>query len=307
MKPIDSADAFPVMLREAALVWFEELDDETKQDWPAIQERFLTRFCHPTHVQWADSSDVWHCEQQPNQSVDNYLNLMQKKITRVNNLPIVSQVHAVLSGLRPEIRMHFVQHTCDTIEDIRRWGLVAERSIPPPATSNNDVMTALKEVQEKLKILTTQTVAAIAPPSLERSQQQQQYQQVQQQQAAMYRQQPYRNQRPRQFNNSGPRGQNSFAPRNYGMQPPQVPPFQYAGPAGPQQQPMYQQPPTSMYQPTPTPQAPPQNYGVNNAACQACGSIHRFNFCPAVGRQCLRCQGFDHFAKVCTFVAYPRV
>ena len=168
MANIDCARIFPLFLRDAAAVWFETVPASTRLDWELLQRTFLERFRHPDCIQWVDTSDVFAYKQAADQSVDDFLTIMQKKINRVQDLPVKTQIHAIISGLRPEIRQHVIQHTCDSIQEVRRWATISESGLPAGSSgANTDLVQAIKAMQDQMKDLALQksvqqhTIAAI--------------------------------------------------------------------------------------------------------------------------------------------------
>ena len=296
--PLEAAKMFPVLLRETAIVWFQTLDAATRNNWTALQAAFVARFQHPQHIQWQDTTDVFSYKQSAQETVDEYIAVMLKKISRVTDLSIRNQIHAVISGLRPELRQHVIQHTCDSIEEVRRWATIAETATPV-TTANVDVVNALKTMQERIDLLTQHhVVAALKPPQQQQLQPPTQYVQQQpqlQQNYGQQGQQRYRN-NPRTYSNSN-RQPNTYQPQQ------QQQPFQNLHA---QQQFMQQQFAPQQSHASPhvagTTTINTQNNTTQNT-CNFCGLVHRFaNFCPATGKQCTRCFGYNHFGRMCTAV-----
>ena len=69
--------------------------------------------------------DFFQLKQGVNESIEEYILQMQLKGKSAHMAENLLK-HAILGGLRNEIRQVVMMHQIDTIEDIKRWGLVAE-------------------------------------------------------------------------------------------------------------------------------------------------------------------------------------
>ena len=118
----EAASMFPVLLRDAALVWFQSLEAAVRDDWTQIQAAFLQRFKKPAHIQWQNTHEVFRCDQTSTQSVDEYLNVIMKNMSRAKGLSEATKLDAVIIGLRPDIKQLVIQHRCDSLDDIRKMG-----------------------------------------------------------------------------------------------------------------------------------------------------------------------------------------
>ena len=92
---------FLVVLRDTALVWYQALRADQRVDWTTLQAAFMARFKHPDHKSGSTQKDVFNVKQ-ASSSVDTYLAIVLKKISRVKGLPLVTQMNAVIGGLHPE-------------------------------------------------------------------------------------------------------------------------------------------------------------------------------------------------------------
>jgi hypothetical protein len=90
---------------------------------------------------------VWNYHQQPDESVEEYLNNMDKKLSKIE-ASTEQKRHAIINGLRPNIRQQVLQHEINSTEDIRRWSVIAESS--EVKDSNTSVASALKELQDQI-------------------------------------------------------------------------------------------------------------------------------------------------------------
>src|ERR1051325_8572454 len=141
-----SCTELPVLLRDSALCWYNALPDATKADLTLVTEAFLRRYKTDGITGWQDNAAIWTTKQQPTQSVDDYINLMEKKAAKTT-APAEQKRHAVIHGLRPAIRQQVLQHEITTVDQVRHWGNIAESS-ESQAENQSEVATTLKAIQD---------------------------------------------------------------------------------------------------------------------------------------------------------------
>ncbi len=140
--------AIPVLLRASALIFYQGLPDGQKDTLDHFEASFLQHYRTEGTLPWLDLAALWQCKQVPPQTVEQYLNDIARLAQRTNaEAPQVLQ--AALSGLAPHIRSHLVLHDIPDINDLRNKAMLAEKSVPQPAASN-DVTDALKAIQQQL-------------------------------------------------------------------------------------------------------------------------------------------------------------
>ena len=158
--------AVPVLLRDSALYWYDTLSEQQKTNFTQFREVFLARYKNESLSGWQDAAAVWNTKQQPGQSVDSFINIMERKTAKAN----VSQDqkrYAIISGLKPSIRRQVSQHIIESIDDIRRWASIAEAS-ELEEEKHTDISSALKELQSQIKNLHVRAMSP-GPQSTERS------------------------------------------------------------------------------------------------------------------------------------------
>src|SRR6266496_2931242 len=140
--------AISVLLRASALIFYQGLPDGQKDTLDHFEASFLQHYRTEGTLPWLDLAALWQCKQIPPQTVEQYLNDIARLAQRTNaEAPQVLQ--AALSGLAPHIRSHLVLHDIPDINDLRNKAMLAEKSVPQPAASN-DVTDALKAIQQQL-------------------------------------------------------------------------------------------------------------------------------------------------------------
>ena len=153
--------AVPVLLRDSALYFYDTLTNNQKTDFEQFKEAFLARYKTNALNGWQDAAAVWNYKQLPGQSVDTYINIMQRKTSK-SNMSDEQKRYAIINGLKPTIRKQVLQHTIESIDDIRKWASIVEAS--EAEESNTDTNTAiLKEIQEQIKGIQLRALSPVRP------------------------------------------------------------------------------------------------------------------------------------------------
>jgi hypothetical protein len=153
MDPAEKARSFPVMLRGSALVWYDNVDDDVKNDFDRMTQAFLDRYHIVGVTGWKDAASLWGTPQQPHQSVDDYLNQMERKASKTS-MPDEQKRYAIINGLRPSIRQQVLQHEIINLSQIRHWATIAEAS-----ENQGDSQSEIANLSKQLKALTEQLSA----------------------------------------------------------------------------------------------------------------------------------------------------
>ena len=103
MDEAEKARSFPVMLRGSALIWYENVSEDIKEDFEKTAEAFLARYHIVGVTGWKDAASMWCTPQLPHQSVDDYLNQMERKPSKTS-MPEEQKRYAIINGLKPSIR-----------------------------------------------------------------------------------------------------------------------------------------------------------------------------------------------------------
>ena len=94
---------------------------------------------------WQDTAMLWSCKQAPGQSVDDFINVMDKRASKIQASEETRR-YAIINGLLPAIRRQVLQHDVKSVDDIRRWATIAEAS-ESEINADNDMAMALKSIQ----------------------------------------------------------------------------------------------------------------------------------------------------------------
>lgn len=331
MDRAEKAKSFPVMLRGSALVWYDNVDDDVKDDFDLLTEAFLDRYHIVGVTGWKDAASMWSTPQLPHQSVDDYLNQMERKASKTT-MPDDQKRFAVINGLRYNIRQQVLQHEIINLSQIRHWATIAEAS-----ENQGDAQNEIANLSKQLKVLTEQLsvnkinvlaeaeekgaqkvrfqeAAARArtpsprPPPLQQYADYAQNEEPQVNQSfyptgqfVRQNQGGFQRRGPTHFLNSTPQYQPLYAPQNFQPQL-QYPPQNFQGPAEyPQQN--FQGQNRPLYNPrwgnfqNFRPRAPnPQGQ------CRSCWQRHPLYMCPAKNVQCRACGRYGHMTRACLSV-----
>lgn len=150
--------AFPLLLRDGASGWYRELTDAVKNDFDRLTHAFVDRYRTNAITAWQDTAAAWTLKQGPQQTVDEYLDAMEKCTYKTNMLE-EQKCHAMINGLRGNIRQQVLQHDNLDKQNIRKWALIAEAGEATP-TDQHDVTAALKALQQQIGRLELRTLAS---------------------------------------------------------------------------------------------------------------------------------------------------
>ena len=154
MDPAEKARSFPVMLRGSALVWYESVPEDVREDFERTAEAFLARYHIVGVTGWKDAASMWCTPQLPHQSVDDYLNQMERKASKTT-MPEEQKRYAIINGLKPSIRQQVLQHEITQIAQIRHWATIAEAS-----ENQGESQSEIANLAKQVKILTDQLTNA---------------------------------------------------------------------------------------------------------------------------------------------------
>ena len=118
-----------------------------------MTQAFLDRYHIVGVTGWKDAASLWGTPQQPHQSVDDYLNQMERKASKTS-MPDEQKRYAIINGLRPSIRQQVLQHNIINLSQIRHWATIAEAS-----ENQGENQSEIANLSKHLKALTEQLSA----------------------------------------------------------------------------------------------------------------------------------------------------
>ena len=116
-----------ILLKRAAKLWFDKLNFSNSEsrdssstpirNWAEFKQLFEERFKKHEGDYTRDVMDFFQLKQGVNESIEEYILQMQLKGKSAHMAENLLK-HAILGGLRNEIRQVVMMHQIDTIEDI---------------------------------------------------------------------------------------------------------------------------------------------------------------------------------------------
>ena len=145
--------AVALLLKEGALQWFYNLQDDIRSSMADFTREFKQRYITPNETnRWKDIVAVYEVKQTDGQSVNDYIDLVQKKGLKAEAKE-EQVLAAIIGGLRPSIRQSVLQHEPRTVQDIRKWGSVAESAEGQEGGSSSALSAAVEEMKRQSSVL----------------------------------------------------------------------------------------------------------------------------------------------------------
>ena len=157
--------ALALYLQDSASTWHHVLPEAEKDTWPHIRASFLARYGPNLQAGWQRASHLWSVQQQPGESVLDYIAKVQRAARDVN-LPDEQQRFAVINGLRPAIRSHVLRQNPVDIAALRQAALLAEQTEHPGSFDDNSL--ALQRIERQLQQFTLHSLQESAPVDRQR-------------------------------------------------------------------------------------------------------------------------------------------
>jgi hypothetical protein len=254
---------FKLLLTDQAQDWLFALPEDQADSFHRLQEAFMTRYMPNPLQRYQKASNMWSRMQQDNESFDSYFTAILSAANQINQIKLRDEQQlcfCLIRGLKPHLRLHVLQNSHDTLEEIQHSARVAE--IANAGILDNDK--AVSELSKTVTLLVdklTAKQAATPPPAAPVV-------------AAVTSDRGGTDRLP-----DRPRYTSSYSRRGQaGRQPP------------PRQQ--YQR--RSGY-----PSQDRIAFGQEPPACGNCLISHEANRCPAFGQTCYNCGRQNHFARAC--------
>ena len=274
--------ALELMLRGPAFHWLNGLEPSQVATLDTLLDAFSKSFFKPAELRWVEAQEMFTKPQMSNESVTAYVIRLRNIAKHVHADNEVTR-HALIAGLRPQIRMQVVLKGPKTFADVVEIARLAE------ASSAADPLSALLEEQLRIATKSADSQSATLKTLLDR---------VNNLTAAMQTNaaQDSFNMMDDNATDNNPHDTTPPAAHASNRQRKDTPQnrqrtnysrnttFQHQQQWNPNRQP-------GQWSNTQPPQAPPQT-------CPNCGYTHRGE-CPARGQQCRRCDRFGHFARCC--------
>jgi hypothetical protein len=155
---------FQLLMADEAANWLAALPEHIKNDLEMLTAEFEKRFSLTDLDRWKKASSLWSREQGTEETVDRYVSDIRNsaRIVPITDENMVK--FAIIRGLRPEIRLHVLQSSPESIDDVMKAARVAETAISASQPST-EVALLRKQVATLIgKLETKPTVAVIDTP-----------------------------------------------------------------------------------------------------------------------------------------------
>ena len=118
MNDKQKADAFAFHVSGLALTWHQSLDDEGKNDWPILRDRFLQRFRVSQQALWRQERDLYQRRQQPGQSIADFTATILNAACGLQ-LTDMQKVRLIMGGLHETVAPFVEQSQPQSVQELR--------------------------------------------------------------------------------------------------------------------------------------------------------------------------------------------
>ena len=125
-----AAKALPMLLTNSAATWFHSLPDEDKRSFQKLKQAFEQRYLPHPAMRWANLEAFNARKQLPTESVDAYVQVMQRKGNDLQKGP-QELMETVISGFQDHIRHFVIEREPKTLNQALHLAKLAE-SIKKP-------------------------------------------------------------------------------------------------------------------------------------------------------------------------------
>ena len=154
---LQARNLFRVMLTGSAADWFETVVfDEDCVTLDDFKEAFLLRYRSSEVVKYKSARDIFSRKQQDDESVDSFIDKMQKD-ARIVGMPIDTLQLAILNGLLLHIQNFVLQKEPKTLQDLISAARLAELTIPAKKDTDASLHAKLDKMMQSIEDSKTTT------------------------------------------------------------------------------------------------------------------------------------------------------
>jgi hypothetical protein len=154
---------FKLLLTDQAQDWLYALPDDQEDSFHRLQEAFMSRYTPNALQRYQKASHMWSRMQQDNESVDSYFTAIKSAANQIKLRDEQQLCSCLIRGLKPHLRLHVLQNTHDTLEDIQHSARVAEIASAGIVDSDKAVSELSKTVTLLVDKLTAKQTATPPP------------------------------------------------------------------------------------------------------------------------------------------------
>lgn len=142
---------FCLLLRQHSKIWFQKLDATSKATWAALRAAFLAQFSVQSQSLWQTTAKVWETKQEPNQTVEEYLLLLQERAAKAE-ITDKQVLYSAINGLSDKLRPLILQQNPQNLTELRKWAMLAESSMKP---ADDKIVESIQRLEAKFTELAT--------------------------------------------------------------------------------------------------------------------------------------------------------
>ena len=120
-------NAFALLLRDSASLWFRVLPDDCKDTWGHLRQNFNQRFGLNPHTNYQRASALWSMTQNTDEPVLNFIERLRLAASEVN-VPDEQLRFLIINGVRPGIRQHVIKSNPADLQALIDAAVLAEQS-----------------------------------------------------------------------------------------------------------------------------------------------------------------------------------
>ena len=121
----DFQNAFPLFLKDNALLWYNRItDEETLKVFGKLEDTFISHFQSVTPT-WVQEQELSDRKQKPKESVDSYINDIRRRCDRLDKSPD-DQLACFIRGLLPTIKAFVITQNPSTLNEAEQQARLSE-------------------------------------------------------------------------------------------------------------------------------------------------------------------------------------
>ena len=125
---------FPLLLRDGALTWFDNLPAVDKETMTKLKQAFTERYGPQAHTSYHQVAELFQRTQKPNEKVLDYISDMRRRASLLK-LPEPQTLQAILHGLTDSLRPFVLQHNPKDLASLESYAKIIGDATPIPKAS----------------------------------------------------------------------------------------------------------------------------------------------------------------------------
>ena len=157
---------FPLLLRDCAITWFENLPPSDTADMKELKKAFIERYGPQAHKSYHQVAELFQRTQRSGEKILDYISDMRRRAGLLK-LPEPQTLQAILHGLNDTIRPFVLQNNPKDLVGLEAYAKIIGDAAPTAKPSTDTtLLAAVQQLGKKLDQLTTHTAISMArePP-----------------------------------------------------------------------------------------------------------------------------------------------